>query len=308
MKRITKNKIKMKVCGFTIVKNAVKYKYPIVEVIKSTLPLVDKFYVALDRGEDNSDEYIQSINSEKIDLHYTKWAAERKSDLVESWVLSTETNKCFDKISNEYDWVIYLQADEVLHEAEYEKLLCLMKNYKNNEEVDGFLFHYYHFWGNFNYISYGRHAFRRAVRIIRNDKNIRSIRDALSFKKKSGDKLVVVDSGCHIYHYGWVRPPKTMERKTIDATWTDSLRDFDYNKDYQTVLPFYQQHPAVMKSFQEKIDWKVKIDSRVNRVKGKNRFLNWFEKKTGHRLFESQQFIIYGLGERWTNIWDRPLF
>ena len=43
---------KMKVSGFTFVKNAVKYGYPVVESITSVLPIVDEMIVCLGDSED----------------------------------------------------------------------------------------------------------------------------------------------------------------------------------------------------------------------------------------------------------------
>jgi hypothetical protein len=58
----------MKVSGFTFVKNAVKYGYPVVESIKSILPIVDEFIVCLGDSEDNTTELIKGINSPKIKI------------------------------------------------------------------------------------------------------------------------------------------------------------------------------------------------------------------------------------------------
>ena len=44
----------MKVCGFSFIRNAVKYDYPIVESIRSILPICDKFVVAVGNSEDNT--------------------------------------------------------------------------------------------------------------------------------------------------------------------------------------------------------------------------------------------------------------
>ena len=56
----------MKVSGFTFVRNAVKFDYPIVEAIQSILPLCDEFIVAVGNSEDDSLGLIRSIPSPKI--------------------------------------------------------------------------------------------------------------------------------------------------------------------------------------------------------------------------------------------------
>jgi hypothetical protein len=42
----------MKVTGFTFVRNAVKFDYPIVEAITSVLPICNEFIVAVGKSED----------------------------------------------------------------------------------------------------------------------------------------------------------------------------------------------------------------------------------------------------------------
>ena len=37
----------MKIAGFTIIRNAIKFDYPVVEAINSILPICDKFYVGV---------------------------------------------------------------------------------------------------------------------------------------------------------------------------------------------------------------------------------------------------------------------
>ncbi len=55
----------MKVTGFTFIRNAIKYDYPIVEAIKSVLPLCDNFVVAVGKSEDNTLDLIKSIDPVK---------------------------------------------------------------------------------------------------------------------------------------------------------------------------------------------------------------------------------------------------
>ena len=58
----------MKVSGFTFVKNAVKYGYPVVESITSLLPIVDEMIVCLGDSEDETNKLIESIGSDKIKI------------------------------------------------------------------------------------------------------------------------------------------------------------------------------------------------------------------------------------------------
>jgi len=103
----------MKICGFTFVRNAVKFDYPVVESISSILPIVDEFIVSVGNCDDGTLQLIQSIRSPKIRIVHSVWD---DSILEGGKVLADETNKAFSHISPDADWAFYLQADEVVHE------------------------------------------------------------------------------------------------------------------------------------------------------------------------------------------------
>jgi hypothetical protein len=44
----------MRVCGFTIIRNALRFDYPIVEAILSVLPVVDEFVVLVGNSDDET--------------------------------------------------------------------------------------------------------------------------------------------------------------------------------------------------------------------------------------------------------------
>ena len=301
----------MKVCGFTIVKNAVLYDYPVLEAIKSALPLVDKFIVALGDGEDDTENFIRTIDSDKIEFVYSVWSKNNKN----GHFLGVETNKAIDKISEEYTWCIYLQSDEVLHEKDYPEIREAMEKHKDNLDVDGFLFNWKHFWGSYDYLGFGRKWYRREMRIIRNNKKIRSWHDAQGFRKVDGEKPTGVKLDAHVYHYGWVRSPLLMKKKVNSSLWNKRFWNkgsvetgFDFSKDYDCVLDYNGTHPEVMQERMKEINWEVKVDPKKRNFDFKDSILMWFERLTGHRLAENQHFHVYGKGKRLTNIWDESIF
>ena len=56
----------MKVSGFSFIRNAIQYDFPIVEAVNSVLPIVDEFVVNVGRSDDDTLGLIESIGSEKI--------------------------------------------------------------------------------------------------------------------------------------------------------------------------------------------------------------------------------------------------
>ena len=63
----------MKVAGFTIIRNAVKYDYPVVEAITSILPICDEFIVCVGNSDDETLKLIESIPSDKIKIVHSIW-------------------------------------------------------------------------------------------------------------------------------------------------------------------------------------------------------------------------------------------
>ena len=103
----------MKVCGFTFIRNAIKYDYPIVEAIQSILPICDEFIVAVGNSDDDTLGLIQNISADKIKIVETTWDDTQRKD---GKVLAIETNKAFKNIPKDADWCFYIQGDEVIHE------------------------------------------------------------------------------------------------------------------------------------------------------------------------------------------------
>ncbi len=103
----------MKVAGFTIIRNAIKFDYPVVEAITSILPICDEFIVAVGNSEDETLQLIKSINSPKIKIIETVWNDHLREG---GQVLAMETNKAFDAISSDVDWCFYIQSDECVQE------------------------------------------------------------------------------------------------------------------------------------------------------------------------------------------------
>ena len=103
----------MKVSGFTFIRNAIKYDYPVVEAIRSILPLCDECVVAVGQSEDGTRALIESIDPDKIRIIDTVWDDSLREGGA---VLAQETDKAFRAISQDADWAFYIQGDEVVHE------------------------------------------------------------------------------------------------------------------------------------------------------------------------------------------------
>jgi len=278
--------------GVTIIRNAIKNDYPIVEAISSILPIVDEMIVSIDKGEDTTEELIKNIPSSKIKIFFSDWDMSLRQD---GKVLAVETNKVLRHVSADADWIFYIQADEAVHEKYHQSILDAAKKYKNDIAVEGILFKYLHFYGTYDYIADSRKWYNYETRIIRNNKNITSYSDAQGFRK--GDiKLDVALIDAYIYHYGWVKSPEQMKakQKNVSRFWiedgealTEYLASedfFDFNE-FESLEKFTGIHPAVMQQRINKQNWKLDLDISKKKLVCKDRLLYWFEKRTGKRLF-----------------------
>jgi len=288
----------MRVCGFTFIRNAVKYGYQIQEAILSILPLCDHFVVAVGNSDDDTLALIKSIPSDKIEIIETVWDDSlRKGGAV----LAVETNKAFDAIKDEYDWCFYIQGDEVMHEQYIEPVRQAMERYKDDAVVEGLLFKYVHFYGTFDFVADSRSWYRQEIRIIRNNKSIRSFKDAQGFRINNR-KLKVKKVDAAIYHYGWVRPPEKMQDKikNFSALWHSddwiekNIPDqmfFDYSN-VSSIKRFSGSHPKVMFNYISSKNWIVEMDENKRTYKLKDRILYNIEKWTGWRPFEYRNFEL----------------
>ncbi len=195
----------MKVTGFSFIKNAVKFQYPIVEALQSILPVCDEVIVVAGDSNDDTRELVSAIHTNKIRVIDSVW----DNSLKNGRVLAIETDKALNEISPETDWCFYIQGDEVVHENGYEEIVSAMRKWKDVKEVDGLLFKYRHFYGSYDYTGVSSRWYKNEIRIIRNHKSIFSYRDAQGFRKRQNEKLNVKPLNAYIHHYGWVREPKT---------------------------------------------------------------------------------------------------
>ncbi|MBB6462952.1 glycosyltransferase family protein [Flammeovirga kamogawensis] len=270
----------MKVSGFSFIRNAIKYDYPVVEAIRSILPLCDEVVVAVGNSDDDTLNLIQNIDP-KIRIVETVW----DDSLLNGLVLSNETNKALKEVNKDSDWCFYIQGDEALHEDYIPIVKKAMEEYKDQENVDGLLFNYKHFYGSFDYIASSTKWYRREIRIIKNNSTIYSYGDAQGFRKNDNEKLNVKHIDAYIYHYGWVRPPEKMQLKSnsfeklYHGTKASSV-DIDYSK-IDVLTLFNQNHPSVMKERISNKNWKFDQDISKTNYTAKELFKQAIKKITG---------------------------
>ncbi len=288
----------MFISGFTIVRNAIQYDYPVVEAVTSLLPVCNEVIVAVGQSDDQTIELIKGIGSPKIRIVESEWNMKLREG---GRVLAIETDKAMESISPQADWAFYIQADEILHEKYAQVVINAMQKYQNDPNVEGLLFNYLHFYGSYDYIGDSRRWYRNEVRIIRPGKGISSYRDAQGFRLK-GRRLKVKSSGASIYHYGWVKPPEKQQAKQQDfhKLWHNDewvkrniiqSEFFDYSS-IDSLALFRGTHPQVMHPRIEMQNWTFDFDPTRKNFGLKTWVLWQFEKLTGIRIGEYKNYRL----------------
>lgn len=313
----------MRISGFTMVKNADKLYYPIKAAIASILPLVDEFVVAL--GDNDPDDQtlqeIESLNDPKIKIIHTKWDLEKYPNGTEN---AHQTDIAREACTG--DWLFYLQADEVIHEKFLPVIKAACAENLKDKRVEGFLFNYLHFWGDYDHYHLSHGWYPEEIRIIRNDPDIHSWESAQSFRRipdfdyknyrqqEGTFKLQVKRIDAWVYHYGWVRPPRLMQnkRKSLDTIhkgkaavadqYASETALFDYGP-MRYANRFTGTHPKVMEDWIARFDWADQLyeDGPIptNRPKFKHerwkyRMLTFFEQNFygGKTLFGFKNYNL----------------
>jgi hypothetical protein len=290
----------MKVTGFTFIRNAVKYDYPVVEAIKSILPVCNDFVVAVGKSDDNTIDLIQNIDKQKISIIETVWddSPEMKKG---GRVFALETDKAFQAIPADSDWAFYIQGDEVIHEKYLDNIYLSMERFKDDIQVDGLLFNYLHFYGSYDYVGISPNWYRHEIRVIKNDKSIYSYRDAQGFRKGKNIKLNVKPVDAYVYHYGWVKEPGTMKKKVENAYsfYNEkklpekilSDQGFDFSS-IDALSLFAETHPQVMKERIERKNWSFQYDVSLNRLSLRYKAKIFLKKYLGINTYYENYNII----------------
>jgi hypothetical protein len=295
----------MKISGFSFVKNGAKLYYPIIEAIQSILPICDEFIVAVGKGDedDNTREQIEAIGDPKIQIIDTVWNEKYfKKGIINAYQTDIAMKACSG------DWLFYLQSDEVVHEKYLPVIKERCEELLNDEEIEGLLFKYKHFWGDYTHYQDGHGWYPNEIRIVRNREYIHSWQSAQSFRNfdtyfnprqpEGTRKLIVAKVNAEIFHYGWVRPPHLMQskKKALDSVhwglkkaedvYDNASEEFDYGP--LDRLAFYNDtHPKVMEGRIKSLDWEEKLQysgsPNPNRKLHKHeqlkyRFLSFLEK------------------------------
>ena len=157
----------MKVSAFTFLRNGQKLGYPFVESIRSVLPIVDEFVVALGPCDDDTERMLRAIGDPKIRIIPTQWNERIKNDYsIKGFVYGQQKSIALFNCTG--DWAFYLEGDEIIHESGLAKIRAAMEQHLDDPRIEALAFDYLHFYDNANTIAWSPRWYRSEVRILRN--------------------------------------------------------------------------------------------------------------------------------------------
>lgn len=282
------------VSGFSIVRNAVKYQYPIEPALRSIVPLCDEIVVNVGDCDDGTLDLVRGIGDPKIRILESEWGDEL---VMTNRMHSIQTNLALDACRG--TWCFYIQADEVVHEDDLPRVRNAMERYATDGRVEALVFDYLHFYGSFDWIGTGRRWYRREVRVVKKATGIRSVAGAQGFGV-AGRRPNAALAGARIFHYGWAKSPALVLEKRLQ--WHRFRRDPAWRKRPRHAfrrIPglrrFTGTHPAVMRPWIERHRWEFEPQDYPRDWSWKSVkaiLSDAAERATGWRPFEHRNYVL----------------
>lgn len=194
-----------------IIRNAVKLHYPLDRVVRSVCGLADEVLICVDpTSEDDTMDFVYDIMLE-VNAEYPGLVRYIESPWDLSNVTSTgeefshQTNIAVNRCVGEY--ILSLQADEAIHEKDFEAIIDLIK-YKKQ---DAYSFERLYFYGDIDTIRVDWCA--NITRLYRKG-TWRSCGDGMNSESCGGRSSLYVDD-IKIYHYSRIGDPEIISKRVL---------------------------------------------------------------------------------------------
>ena len=194
---------------YCFIRNGIKYDYPFIESIESAIPVADQIVINECSSDDDTLEVLQTLKEkypEKIKIIRDDWVTHHSQ-------LSQRGNACIPHLTTQWHW--QLQADEVLHEKDYETIRRALTD-AIDKPIDAFKTYYYHFMA--NYETEFDFCYIKAMRIGRRGTNWWLCGDAAELSGGNYGRTAELTSDVRVFHYGKVKEGKVGWQKEWDFT------------------------------------------------------------------------------------------
>ncbi|MEO8248571.1 MAG: glycosyltransferase [Burkholderiales bacterium] len=284
------------ISGFTFIRNGAQLGFPFVESIRSLLPLVDEFVIAVGQSADDTLARVKGIADRRIRIIETVWN-ERMAE--RGFVYAQQ--KMIAQYACTGDWAFYLEGDEVLHEADLPRIRASVDRHHGNAKVEALVFDYLHFYGSPDWLAISPAWYRRECRLIRN--TIRSYAPDGQFwlvmdRHKHGRLPNAALADAKVYHYGHVRRQDYMQQKLnqVSRYWAGAAPQVDYSRiDAKALARFTGGHPALMADWlaaEAQSEFAPALDHVLTRRERKHRVAMLVERITGRDLSHKHYRLV----------------
>ncbi len=249
----------MKVSGFTFLRNGEWFGYPFIQSIRSALPIVDEFVIALGPCQDRTREMLEEMNEPKLRIISTHWNQSIRNDYsIRGFNYGQQKSIALFNCTG--DWAFYLEADEIIHQDDLPIIRANMEKYLHDDRVESLVFDYLHFYGNTKTLAWSPRWYRRAPRIIKNTIPVWAPKGLFFLvleNHKRGRYPKAAHSGARIFHYGYVRTEEEYQAKqdNTDIYWrkdkaVSESKTIQYSQiDSKALVEFHGDHPEVINGF-----------------------------------------------------------
>jgi len=214
----------MKLAGTTFVRNAIQFDYNIIETITCLLECCDRVFVVDAGSDDGTTELIEAIDNPNLVL------IKRTKEEWDAQQGTGQTKLCYftdiaieAAMSEGFEYHIYIQADEILHESSYPEIRKAIAT-----GAEAFLTTRVNLWQDaYHQLNVPQERKPCSTEIIRLAKTIyRSHGDAESLAVPYAESYHL--KGIEIWHYGFIRKKEVMKDKIINMQCNVfEMQDYD---------------------------------------------------------------------------------
>jgi len=231
-----------------VVKNGMINGYPFWESLESCLPIADEIVISEGMSRDNTFEVLNKFKNkygDKVNIFRTEWS---KFSAYSGEVIALVSEEAMKKCS--YEWIYYLQADEVIHEDNVQFLKSVPTGGVGN--CNSIYFKFAHLIGSWKPLPQGGAAYSEAIRMVKNIPSITLLGDGWTFTGSTQPVFPSTTIPKPIYHLGWVFP------KNIDQKNIEQAKIYSTMKIYQDKAASARQNVA--KGYNQKLGLPIPTD------------------------------------------------
>lgn len=231
--------------GITLIRNGNQLSYPWKLCIQNMCKYCEWVLVNIGDSTDQTlEDYLELENEYKNLIGFKfDWNMSNTGDGSE---LAKQANNLLSCVPPD-SWVIYLQADEFIHEVDHEELVNLINQQPSN--VSQIELYRTYFYGDLEHRLHSEELY--LGRIFRIGTH-RVSGDGMYLNRLSGD---VYRSKMWIYHYSRIgteeqvtQRVRNLDRLFHNSEVVDRFPDFKYENS-KHLIPYYSTHPAGIKEF-----------------------------------------------------------